>query len=132
MKEQFKTVNVGTFSELINLRQRFENFGVWTFLTEKTNKNSTLTAINCCLLMKYFAQEWMFSQSYAMEAWCNGASILLEVGRGPIPIKQLGPLLYPSSQTVVVVFVMLINCRLWSLVWVIRSLSSLIADIFIP
>ena len=62
MKEQFKTVNVGTFSELINLRQRFENFGVWTFLTEKTNKNSTLTAINCCLLMKYFAQEWMFSQ----------------------------------------------------------------------
>ena len=45
MKEQFKTVNVGTFSELINLRRRFENFGVWTFLTEKTNKNSTLTAI---------------------------------------------------------------------------------------
>ena len=67
-----------------------------------------------------------------MEAWCNGASILLEVGRCPIPIKQLGPLLYPSSQTVVVVLVMLINCRLWSLVWVIRSLSSLIADIFIP
>ena len=38
MKEQFKTVNVGTFSELINLRQRFENFGVWTFLTEKQTK----------------------------------------------------------------------------------------------
>ena len=67
MKEQFKTVNVGTFSELINLRQRFENFGVWTFLTEKTNKNSTLTAINCCLLMKYFAQEWIIQKEQ-----CNG------------------------------------------------------------
>ena len=76
MKEQFKTVNVGTFSELINLRQRFENFGVWTFLTEKTNKNSTLTAINCCLLMKYFAQEWMFSQSYAMQ-WKLGVMVPL-------------------------------------------------------
>ena len=53
MKEQFKTVNVGTFSELINLRQRFENFGVWTFLTEKTNKNNTLTVINCCLLLLF-------------------------------------------------------------------------------
>ena len=65
MKEQFKTVNVGTFSELINLRQRFENFGVWTFLTEKTNKNNTLTVINCC----YFAEEWMFQRSNAIEGW---------------------------------------------------------------